>query len=905
MISTTEWQADASLWREDTFFDAGTFCLPSVFPQASLEAYTVKYDLETGIHDVFLTMEGILGLSTLSTSTQSSHVAEFSKGVMKAVPKRGNVGVSSHVTSIRHTNSNEKAAVDLRGADPAILSIHCSDNREMDEYTESEATIMLIDDSITATGRILGSLKQQPLKLHEHFGASIPSDILDILSCSSAESPAEGVDDGIEDCESQSSSTCEEISPDQQATSSTARLEPDAPIGAPEEADSSPNMTSNTESTKEQIAKSENLGTIYSPRKCPEKANSLNVLTDLVLEDDISPSSSSASESSSDNGANTQSKPATSATSPTFSLPQDLLELHARQGEASTTISALDLEEKTSNSERWQCIPLQWLDLAISDRQYYRWEEIQETEEPEYAQEDQTVDIFPRLSSPEEDERPLRLEDLDLDTMFGQSATDLDGEGSPQEAIVPDDEAVAENVIAPVATLNDYQPNGPEFHHLNLLRYPVYQASRTPSALSLWVTMASKKRVQIEDRVTLKAVVSSQAAKWVDPVLLEAGVSVLEEVKQHGNATAYRNSLTGLTTIQYEPYGTWQSEVYGYEQEIPRVVDSDSREILDEAYIESYGYPGLQHPCFIREHNHLSYSFPSPEMKQQKGWESLERLGNSKLRFVLDEDSITRWHAPTATSTSYEIAEPTDLQENEYGYVEDSMVFPVGESELEDRLGVCETDEHSQAASSLRSLLVFSSVTREVMSPPNEGRYFTPRIREDSEEPEYLSPSLDGESWETNENGAFVSPKKGKERLREEMSGDLPRGIRRADEDPQELSENSLDQLMTPEAQGDVIPAFTICHHVVVDLPPTGIFRLPEPGLGTMVLTEGATEGGNALPMPVEESSTQENVLQPELSLPYRKYNDLSEIPLRPDFAATVGQTTRELCRWFIENMLW
>ena len=53
--------------------------------------------------------------------------------------------------------------------------------------------------------------------------------------------------------------------------------------------------------------------------------------------------------------------------------------------------------------------------------------------------------------------------------------------------------------------------------YLKSLRNPVYQASQTPSALSLWVTMASRKRAQIKDPMSSKAVVSSEAAKWVDP----------------------------------------------------------------------------------------------------------------------------------------------------------------------------------------------------------------------------------------------------------------------------------------------------------------------------------------------------------------------------------------------------
>ena len=610
----------------------------------------MNYDVETGIHDVFLTMKGISELSTSSTSSQSSHVAEFSNGMMKAVPRRGNGSVSSHVSSDRHTNSSERAAVDLQEA-----------------------------------------------------------------------------------------------------------------------------------SVQEQMANSDNIGAVYSSIKCPGKANSLNVLTDLGLEDDISPSISSASETSSDYGASTQSEPGTNATSPTFSLPQDFLELHTRQGEASTTVPALDLEEKPSNSKFWQFIPFQWLDMAISDRQYYHWKEIQEKEEPESVQEDQNVDICPRLSGPGEVERPLRLEDVDLDAIFGQAATDLDDNGLPQEAIVLYDETVTEeNGIDPVGTPNDYQADGPEFHHLNLLRNRVYQA-----------------------------------------------------------------------------------------------------------------------------YDHWSYSYPDRQMKQQKGWESPERLGDSKLRFVLDEDSITERHAPAATPTSYEVAEPTNVYEDENGYVEDNFVFPANESGLEDMPGACEADERYQAASSLRSLLASSSLTHGAMSPPNEGRYFTPRIREDSGESDDMSESSDGEVWETDENGAFVSPRKGKERLKGGMDEDNPSGTLRADEDSLGIPVISFGQLISPKVQGEVSPAFTICRHEEVDLPPMGILRFPEPETGPMVPTEDATEGENALPMPVEEPSSQEDISQAELSLPYCKYNDLSEIPLRSNPMATIGQATRKFGRWLTENMLW
>ena len=915
MVSTTEWQADASLWKEDTFFDAGTFCLPSVLPEASLEAYKVEYDLETGIHYVFITMKGILGLS-ISTSGPSSHVAEFSNGVMKAVPRRGKGGVSrhenpnGHTNSYRHTNSNIKPAINLQEVDPAILRVRFSDHMEADGYTESEATPMLIDDSITATGRILGSSKQQPLKTHEHFSVPISSADINTISCSTPKLPTEGFDDGVEGGEPHSSSTREETLLHQQAASFPMRLEAGSPNRIYEEADSSSSSISNTETIEEQIALSDHVGAGCSTKEFPEQANSLHILTDLVVEDGISLLASSASESPADDGGNTPSMPTTNATSPTFSPPLDLPEIDTPQEDAPKLIYALDLEEKLSVLEPWHWVSLQWLDLAISEEQdyiNYTCEKPQKKGEPKYAPEDENVDISPRISSPAEVERPLglgdldldavfgqsatdlggddspqedqtvdisphhpspgeveepmRLEDLDMDAMFGQSATDPDAEGLPQEAVVLADEIVAANGTAAVETPNDYNPDVPAYHHLNLLRNPVYQASQTPSALSLWVTMASIKRVQIEDPVSLKAVISSQAARWIDPVLLEEGVSVPEEVRQDGSATAYRNSLIGLTTIQYEPYGTWQSDSYDDEQEKPHIVEADNKEILDEAYEESYEYAGLQRPYPVNDKDvyHHSYSFPYHPMKQQRGWENLERRGNSNLRFVLDEDSITGWQAPAATSPPYEAAETTDLQEEEDYYAEDSLVLPAEDSEREDPFGDSEADEHFQYTSSLRSLLASSSLNRGALSPPKGGRFFTPGIREEYEELDDLSGSLDGDAWETDEHGAFVSPKKSKERLGGEM----------------------------------------------VDPWPMGLFRNPTPGPGIMMPTEGATEGENALPVPMEEPITQEDVLRAGLSIPYHKYTDSSEIPRSSDFAATVGQARRRAARWLVENLLW
>ena len=51
-MSKTYYHADACLWEKETFFDGGTFLLPSKLPEEGLDSYIVDFDLSTGIHHV-------------------------------------------------------------------------------------------------------------------------------------------------------------------------------------------------------------------------------------------------------------------------------------------------------------------------------------------------------------------------------------------------------------------------------------------------------------------------------------------------------------------------------------------------------------------------------------------------------------------------------------------------------------------------------------------------------------------------------------------------------------------------------------------------------------------------------------------------------------------------------------
>ncbi|MCJ1262812.1 hypothetical protein MMC22_002682, partial [Lobaria immixta] len=85
------------------------------------------------------------------------------------------------------------------------------------------------------------------------------------------------------------------------------------------------------------------------------------------------------------------------------------------------------------------------------------------------------------------------FETLDLDAMFGGSATDLEDEY---------EDATAKAVAA--------------FHHLNFLGHPVYHKSSTPAEVSFWLAVTSHKK-QVFHGFSRQGVINSQATKLMDP----------------------------------------------------------------------------------------------------------------------------------------------------------------------------------------------------------------------------------------------------------------------------------------------------------------------------------------------------------------------------------------------------
>lgn len=208
-------------------------------------------------------------------------------------------------------------------------------------------------------------------------------------------------------------------------------------------------------------------------------------------------------------------------------------------------------------------------------------------------------------------------------------------------------------------------------HHYNLIDQPVFQDSRNPSAVSYWAAMVSYWKKPITDGISWKAVVSSQAAKWVDPCTLDGGLEIPDDLRVAENSTALRDFLTGQTTIQYGPWGTWISDRYDPDQEIPEVMSAEFREAMSNASSGANTYQGLQRPYLIRpEDGDISVNddgtatvYPSPKLKEEKKWETLESRGSTNLRLVDDGTRRVYSFKGMEESRVYEILEKYETED--------------------------------------------------------------------------------------------------------------------------------------------------------------------------------------------------------------------------------------------------
>ena len=104
-------------------------------------------------------------------------------------------------------------------------------------------------------------------------------------------------------------------------------------------------------------------------------------------------------------------------------------------------------------------------------------------------------------------------------------------------------------------------------HHMNFCDEPVYSKSATPPEVSLWAALSGslKQFGKEDDSVTVrKWVLASEAGKLLDPFVYNGPAELLEL-----NGQLLRDAVTGYVQKTYAPVGTWDTETYTFEEDVP------------------------------------------------------------------------------------------------------------------------------------------------------------------------------------------------------------------------------------------------------------------------------------------------------------------------------------------------
>lgn len=201
------------------------------------------------------------------------------------------------------------------------------------------------------------------------------------------------------------------------------------------------------------------------------------------------------------------------------------------------------------------------------------------------------------------------LETLDLDDIFGGSATDLEDENEePMITTTADSGSDDAKSSTPSITYpqhfleNAYKPKAPEpsdrssdcfwengrlsdseyfpsvpvdrnrieplFHHLNFLGHPVYHKSSTPAEVSLWLAFTSHKK-RIFHPFSRQGVTTSQATKHIDPFVYLGPEALLKS-----SGSELRNAVTGYVEKAYDSLGTWlYDSLVDEDENVPRTAE--------------------------------------------------------------------------------------------------------------------------------------------------------------------------------------------------------------------------------------------------------------------------------------------------------------------------------------------
>ncbi|KAL2044481.1 hypothetical protein N7G274_003186 [Stereocaulon virgatum] len=157
----------------------------------------------------------------------------------------------------------------------------------------------------------------------------------------------------------------------------------------------------------------------------------------------------------------------------------------------------------------------------------------------------------------------------------------------------------------------DHGPGRSFGHHANFLDMWVPVKSNTPPAVSLFAVVTASRTRAVRNPYSRKAVVLSQAFKWVDPFVFEYD---LLSIDWNLKGTALRDFATGRTAIAYKPFGTWLLDSYDEDEDLPTVANGLFEGVGSyDAYGQLKQYAGLQWPHQVQREDGDIFYMPSTE----------------------------------------------------------------------------------------------------------------------------------------------------------------------------------------------------------------------------------------------------------------------------------------------------